>query len=227
MKQNLNDMKTIHDELSEDYFKSKHKLNGIDYIYITKKPIWYINREYEELVDSKGNTHSVQVGFEDEYITLDDSQFHVKGDCLKHYKLDWKVLVKFQFNFKVFLLLCNTHHSPYEVVSYLVHQFYNKGPFYSWPSELHRHKYFPLKEIVYVSGNGATLDNYIPDKMFFSIKDKERAVGMLDYSCQKRLKEDGYLEMDEIQTLKYLSNRLQEKAKFMNIYNKYRESHRY
>jgi len=222
----------LHDIIINDgYYKSGLEVAGYDAVYIETRTINYVDRKYETLIDSKGNKHSVQVDYESVHIKFDDSQF----ECMEYSEaehLRHKFLVtenfSFRYNLKRYYMVggsCSCYNwvgctiQDYEHDNKIRPAHYYKSQHY----KLTKLEYFPLYEMCFVSGNGATIERPISDNLFFSIEGKKnikKAMNNLRPDCKRRLLKDGYLKMDDIQRLVYLNKRLKNKIYYIKEHKK-------
>jgi len=211
-------MNDLHEKIiNNGYYKSGIILDDIDAVYIYNGDIKYFDDEYETLIDSKGKTHCVCVGRMEMQTKFNDSQFKILGNALVHERF-WQVRAfSFQFYLKTYYIYGGWG-SAYQDVCRLTDVSVSGAMCYRHYL-LSNMEYFPLYEETFVSGNGTTIENYVPDKLFFEAKNRELAISRLTYKCQNRLEDDGYLKMDNIRLLKYMNKRLANKAKYVKLYN--------
>jgi len=198
---------------------SKSHPNGIKILHDTR-PINYANREYETLIDSKGNKHEVQVGYKDAkyFFNEEDLVFDTHGVNHKMFKYKCS---KFNYNLTEYYLLYQEWQSPFQVIGSTIiknempEKLSKKIDLIKYISGLTG--YMPIFELVWWSGNGHAIQNFLPDKYFYSFKDRvyaaNHAIGLHNY--KHPLVSDGWENMNDDEAFDYVREISIRKAKFM------------
>jgi hypothetical protein len=222
-----------------EYFKSKHQLDEYDGgIFIEARGITYSHRIYETLIDSSGHNHSVQIGTEDIKFKFTDDCFEIRNDDIRtiYDRVPIEVqYLSFQFNLKRYLLIrYDNYQSSYQYISGLLSELHNQVPdyfhylHYRITDAMETAEFAPFHEVCFMSGNRqTTVDNYIPDLIFFNYKDKNKALNRIksrrNIANNYLVKRDYKSINNDHELLQLLNNRFSNQVKF----EQFIENHKY
>jgi hypothetical protein len=224
MANNIISLTKIEDRLKHygrGFRKSSIKYPYFDYVFITKDTYLKFEHEYENFVDKYGIEHIVQIKrnsvekeFKDEDFYYDEGFNYIRHNEVSH--IDTCI---FNYNLKKYIIIgCSS--SPYQLIQYILH---DRNVNYSdYRCYVYNNcDYFPIYEDCFMSGNNySIISNYIPDGVFFSFKDKQKAYDMVSRRTQIKLDEVGYLKMTDDELIKYLFKRSKDKLEFIKLYKK-------
>lgn len=162
--------------LSSDYFDGG--------IFFNKDPIPYTHGIYEMFVDSYGNEHSVQIGYEMKECQLKDEYFKIikddEGDSISSINCPIRLSeIGFQFNLKRYELIgWFRGDSGLNIFRHITRDKDNSAPAWAYISHWENQEamesigYAPFYEHCY----GKYECNYIPDRLFFNYANREEAI---------------------------------------------------
>jgi hypothetical protein len=202
-------------------------------IYFINEPIPHTHRICEELVDSRGQKHSVQIDYESRSVILQDDFFKLSYDGHVTYTEKCPIEVdylSFQFNLKNYLLLLWLGgFSPLSYYRNLVYNLRNDFPdsfgahHYKRMDGMEATGWAPFWEHCY--GRGET--NYIPDELFFNVSNRKLALervicGPYDGSYQlKDIVFNGFdfINADDHDLISFMNDRFQRRIKYEQYLN--------
>ena len=180
------------------YYKSGHVLQEYDGgIFISREKVKWIKRKYETLIDSRGNSHEVQVEHKRMSKWFKDEDFCIKEGSLfpvEHKHLDTNH-IKFQFNLKKYIVIPNrpvfsNYRSCNELIGHFANDKYNNG-------FVEKSRYEPIREIICQGAGPWRITNYVSDSIFFKHKNRELALQRIPKWHAKIFRDDGYLKMSK------------------------------
>ena len=197
-------------------------------ILVPNRVYKYCQEITEDLTDSKGNRHSVVISREwfETTIEYKDFEFSHNG-FISHKIFDLRNGV-FQFNTQLYHVI-PAHYSTYEIVLHCATR--NREPrifedkkWYQIENLSEKIGYAPLYEICVVSRNNAYISNFIPDNLFFRIKEREKAVNTITFNKHRNFRflpdwhplvKNNYSQMNDGQAFEFLIDYMKRKASFM------------
>lgn len=210
------------------YIKSSIKLTDGGSIYFPLRIKKLEEDIYENFMDSYGNTHSVKVAVKQtEYIFKDEDisiEYYNEHLYIRH-KLTCMPNRCLQFNLDKYYIFDNHWESDYMFLKGFFD--YNEEPYYF--DNLNRYMnifkesgYFPIFEHCN-SHNTNCIINYIPDRIFFNYPNRIHALERIsEWSREMIFLNVDYINMPEIELVKFIMNRLKNKIEFENQIKKLR-----
>lgn len=203
-------------------------------VYFWKACDHYIHYDEEQLMDSKGNYQTVTTGYKELKYTpkLEDLSFsewewrwNRKGETVSSgfIKMDD---FTFNFNLQDYMCVIPRWESAYQVIGWITGwELSNKYPLYMgeyrrrWRcrNEHERADFFPLFEQCFVSGNGSTISNFIPDELFFNFENREMALRNLDFESRQVFKDFDYINATDKQIIKFMNDRFKKRLHFEQL----------
>lgn len=242
MQPNIKDyFDNVEDYLGEEYIRSSLKSDYFDGgIFLINEPIPYNHRTYEELIDSRGKKHSVQIDYELKKVKLTDDMFEIYDnrdeynpdniyvrDIYEKCPIDVDKLY-FQFNLKEYVLLYwSRGFSQLNYFRNITRNIENKTPqifldkHWAKQEAMKISGYYPFYEHCY--GNGET--NYIPDRLFFNYPNRKLALERVICGIQNTngdykesvFENTDYVSMTDNELVKFMNDRFIKRIKFENL----------
>ena len=217
-------MRYIPDFSTDSY--TKRVIAGIT-VYMPKflSTINYVERIYEDLVDSKGSVHHVQVEYKDHYINFNPNDIYYEHGTYRT-KYMFFHTVKFQYNLREYIFLECNYDSTFQNVNSLVYSIDNELSYHDKTSQdvlyiqlCDECNYYPIVELCYRTGNNHYIRRVVSDKIFFSYTNKKEAFEKI-CNGPKLFNNKTYCNMSEIELSKFLLERFKSKLKFEELITK-------
>jgi len=218
------------------YIKSQKVLEDGTPIYFPENCNSYLNSIYETFTsDLTGEKIKLSVGMKDTKYTFSDDDIEINNGGAHHKTIRLDAF-RFSFNLYNYYCLIHCYSSAYNAVWNILNglngnagkSLLNKRPQYNIRENacfnlreaFEYSGYYPFYECCFTSGNHHSIENYIPDKIFFNFEDRNKALNAImsyDYFHNPTFDNVDYVNMTDIELIKFMNDRFIKRIKFENL----------
>jgi hypothetical protein len=216
------------------YIKSVKTLDDGTPIYFPESINSYWKEIYETFIsESTGEKQDFVIRRDHMEYEFTDEDITCRGDFASH-KLT-NTTFRFQFNLYEYLCFIESYVSAYHTVGNILRydgcggMLYNERPVFTEKESrisrdlFQKSGYYPFYECCFATGNHYTIENYIPDKLFFNFKDRKKAIeGITTYHCGRFFHNPtfdniDYVNMTDHEVIKFMNERMDKRIEFEKL----------